>query len=772
MINALNHDFGDDVRQFFWDDAPSRLRDAFTLTESGEETSLDVIYEHDKFDKPIACSTDLWEDIEKVADLDSRERPVSRVGEETSRILLTARDGVFVRAFTLGLSCLLVSSIEDVPKTEMIGRKIVLDPSLSLSTDALYKIQDEIEGVWTCPEDEDFEQLLTLLSDGLHTTEVLGRPEIQPIDRVSAHPNRGGPVFVEEEGLLCKLDFKKDEEPETVPLLNCVPRPVDRLQENGELFFTVQLEQQGHTSEPFELKAEAKASYQKLMERIKRVGSSLPKPPAHLGGRQRTLQTGIDQVVHAQWPDQVPPARRSDHWGRIEPDSEKDPIWLFEEHVWTKDRGLQSIRRDEVQVSNQRFKATPSIDEPGPQVEADSEATLRDVEDVIAPAHGSLLAKLLSSHIALCAANVLPTAYDEPHYPLVLVGPKGSGKSTAAELAVACFGRHQSEGLTSIATSTEAGLLAELGGYHSLPVGLDEYRNDSVSHDTNAMLRQTYDKGGTLKGTPRKNENVNHLFRAIPILVGEHMPDDRTGALLDRSLVLQFDNQFGEDTFDETRELIEQAPGIAPKLYDRFADRGDDAYVRTRDKWKQCIKETLEAMGHDGTGRRIRLYANLLAARELVFEDAEKLADDFIDHLIESFDLVDDFAMHRVFFQKLLAYASYKKHRFKDIARVFNGTDLRLAATPVFDTFQEKLNRQRIDAQVNQRDLLNHLQSFKHTWFADWNKSTRFPEFDNPKKAWVIDLNHSDVPEDAIDLAAHAAGELDDDLRPEAADDK
>jgi hypothetical protein len=706
----------------------------------------------------MAFVGELFDDRE-VVPLRDEDRPIVRERSDKDHVVITSEESTFLEAYRYGLACMLSSSIEAISVSELVGRRVVL-ASPQFSSDEIYRRCEAIEGVWTTSS---FEKHAHLLAAGCPVSEVFGRPDTKPPGKVSAHPGGKNPFYTKEDGMLQKL-IHTDEGDERKNLLNCFPVPVDRIEQNGERFFTVQLEQGDCTSTTFELTAETKTSYQTLMECINRAGETLPNPPARLEGNQRDLKISISQIVSAQWPDQVEPAHRSDHWGRVSVDEQT--AWLFEDHVYTPSRGLCSIRRDEIHVDDKRLKATPRIDQAGPEL-SKSDVTLEDIESVVAPAHSSLQAKLVSSYLALCAANVLPSGHRAPHYLLFLVGSKGSGKSTLAELMLACFGQNTNEGLSSLAASTEAGMLAKLGAYHDLPVGFDEYRNEAVDRKKNALLRQAYDKGNATKGTTQKNEQEKHPLRAIPIVVGEHAPDDRTGALLDRGLILKLDTQFEGDTYDDTRELIERASGLAPRLYQKFVDYGDEAYAELRTDMKKRLGDHLEELGHSGHGRRVRLYANLLAAREVTMGDADKVEEAFLGHLLDSADIIDDFALEQVFFRTLVGLASRDSARIQnEIAHVHDGSQLRLHGTTAFQAFQEQTSRQHAGSEASRQDILNHLKNFRHSWFIGNQVPERF--HDKIRSCWAIDLEASDVPKSAMELAKYAKGDVNSALLQEA----
>lgn len=740
-----------------WKSVPEEARERFS--EPGADAGTTVLAKHDEFDDPIAMINVTKRGGPKEVLFEKSETDiVLRDAPDAQVIVITPDDEAFIEAYKRGISCALVRNPGVVPAGALNGRKVILTLGRSRSeewVDHLYNATDDVlTAIWTA-EASDFD----LLAEGYSVEEVCGRPEVKPAGEVSPLPG-SGPTYVRNQGVLSKVSYNDDEEKEFVPLLNCYPRPVDRIRERGEVFFTVCLEQDGRRSDCFDLIPEISTSYQEIMKAMKRVGSPLPRPPANIAGKQTWVLKAFDQVVHAQWPAGVPEAVRPGHWGQVSIEGAGEDVWLFADHVFVPGQGLREVQKDEVYVDGHRVKATPNIDQPGPVLSTE-EASIHEVEDVISRAHGQMTANLVTSYISYCASKVLPTAQEDNRHLAIFVGPKGSGKTTTGKLLLACFGQDPDE-MVSISGSTEAGVLAHLGAYRELPVGLDEYKNDSVSKRKNALLRQAYDKGTIKKGTVNRAETEDHQLHGIPLLIGEHEPNDNTGALLDRGLILDFDNDFEEDTYEETVDLMKRASNIAPQLYNQFVEYGDEAFRELRSRVKREIGTRLEEHGFPGVGRRVDLYSSVLASREVIIGDLDQKIDGFVEHLAQSLDRVEQSAVHIRFFQTLTGYAAGRPSTRAHFARVMHGTELRLAATLSVSAYEEQAGRQRSSTDTGQQDILNHLKNFDGSWFLDANVNTRFES--GQKKAWCIDLDHPDVPEAVLEFAQYAEGELDESL--------
>lgn len=110
---------------------------------------------------------------------------------------------------------------------------------------------------------------------------------------------------------------------------------------------------------------------------------------------------------------------------------------------------------------------------------------------------------------------------------LVLWGNKGDGKSTIASWLQAIFGLGDKMASTSVQQlKTAVGFQRKGEYYSSLPMFLDELRNDETSHSHLGMIRSWYDREGRALGVANKFGVRNQQIRAALILGGEDLPMD------------------------------------------------------------------------------------------------------------------------------------------------------------------------------------------------------------------------------------------------------
>ncbi|MGB8658083.1 MAG: hypothetical protein WCE90_09920 [Candidatus Zixiibacteriota bacterium] len=108
---------------------------------------------------------------------------------------------------------------------------------------------------------------------------------------------------------------------------------------------------------------------------------------------------------------------------------------------------------------------------------------------------------------------------------LFLYGKHQSGKNTLARWLLAFFGLSDTDG-ESISESTQTGISRRLSYFSSMPVWLDEYRNDKKVTRLDGFLRNVYNRIGAVKGIKKEFGTRGVTVRATLILSGEQLPED------------------------------------------------------------------------------------------------------------------------------------------------------------------------------------------------------------------------------------------------------
>lgn len=108
---------------------------------------------------------------------------------------------------------------------------------------------------------------------------------------------------------------------------------------------------------------------------------------------------------------------------------------------------------------------------------------------------------------------------------LFLYGKHQSGKNTLARWLLAFFGLSDADG-ESISESTQTGISRRLSYFSSMPVWLDEYRNDKKVTRLDGFLRNVFNRIGAVKGIKKEFGTRGVTVRATLILSGEQLPED------------------------------------------------------------------------------------------------------------------------------------------------------------------------------------------------------------------------------------------------------
>lgn len=208
---------------------------------------------------------------------------------------------------------------------------------------------------------------------------------------------------------------------------------------------------------------------------------------------------------------------------------------------------------------------------------------------------------------------------------LFLVGRRMSGKTTLARW-LSAFAGVRSSG-KSITGTTQVGMARYLAYYSSLPVWLDEYRNEQKSHNKDSFLRNVYDRQGSGKGTKMGTGTREEIIRGSILLSGEETPIDN--ALLTRSLVIRLSKR-GEHSENSTYfEMQNDMPMFSRLAYEVLTDR-----AKLSVKYIKLVQECMMYLCSDcKLDQRIALnYAIAGCGYMLMFGESEEFVDFLSEH--------------------------------------------------------------------------------------------------------------------------------------------
>ncbi len=153
---------------------------------------------------------------------------------------------------------------------------------------------------------------------------------------------------------------------------------------------------------------------------------------------------------------------------------------------------------------------------------------------------------MISFYLAAIFRDIIYEA-NSNYFPLLChFGPPSAGKSKAAEVLAAMFGRYQPDGINLEGGSTVIGIRRYMDNIQNGIIWLNEYK-DTLSSTTLGMIKSIADGGGRLSGQKSGgNETKSTIMRSAAIVCGQDIPA-KDAAILTRCLV----NEFSEASKDK-----------------------------------------------------------------------------------------------------------------------------------------------------------------------------------------------------------------------------
>lgn len=226
---------------------------------------------------------------------------------------------------------------------------------------------------------------------------------------------------------------------------------------------------------------------------------------------------------------------------------------------------------------------------------------------------------------------------------LFLVGRRMSGKTTLARWLTHFAGVRASG--KSITGTTQVGIARYLAYYSSLPVWLDEYRNEQKTHNKDSFLRNVYDRQGSGKGTKVGTGTREEIIRGSILLSGEETPLDN--ALLTRSLIIRLHKR-GDPSENSTYfEMQAEMPMFSRLAYDVLTNRAN-----LSEKYMKLVKECMDYLCTEHKlDHRIALnYAIAGCGYMLMFGESEEFVEFLSEHAAQDKAQKDEEQVVNTFF--------------------------------------------------------------------------------------------------------------------------
>lgn len=239
---------------------------------------------------------------------------------------------------------------------------------------------------------------------------------------------------------------------------------------------------------------------------------------------------------------------------------------------------------------------------------------------------------------------------------LFITGKRRSGKSTIAEWLTYLFGFESAGRMWS--DTTPIAISRYLGYYSSLPLWLDEYRNDSKYANKTGMLRNVYNRQTSGKGT-RDGFNVREAkIRGTVIISGEETPDDN--ALLTRCVVIQMAESYRTTNhfnwFTDNKRLLSNF------TYQILSDKEN-----TKKKFIENLVTNKESLSNKGFDERLSINKAVVATGfEHLFGEDKQFASSIFETATQDSKSQEEESAVSVFFNDIgaLVFSKTISHNY------------------------------------------------------------------------------------------------------------
>jgi DNA primase len=286
--------------------------------------------------------------------------------------------------------------------------------------------------------------------------------------------------------------------------------------------------QDGYRSELFEVDSSTKVNTARFKELMAKVAD------AEWMGKDADLDS-MWRLIYSQYPEVM--IRVVRQIGR----HEKHKCWIFKNLLIT-DSGTE-IKPDENGVfwlsgksSGLKIRDISSDEGVGGLPGIITEKTREETEEMLGFIIHALTLNFKTPGAALMVAgwahaNVYSNAIfqaDGGFGPLMLWGTNGKGKSTIARWLQNFFGLTDKMASTSVQQikSSTVGFMRKAAYYSSMPLLLDEVRNDEGTIQNLGMIRAWYDRESRTKASKADDTVVSIPIRSTLLMAGEDLPQD------------------------------------------------------------------------------------------------------------------------------------------------------------------------------------------------------------------------------------------------------
>ncbi|QIX60893.1 DNA primase [Hymenobacter sp. BT18] len=332
-------------------------------------------------------------------------------------------------------------------------------------------------------------------------------------------------------------------------------------------------------------------------------------------------------------------------------------------------------------------------------------------------------------------------------------GPRGAGKSKAAESLAAMFGRFPEDGINIEGGSTATGVRRYMASVQNGLIWLNEYKNTLPTHVI-GMLKGIADGSGKMTGRATGgNETKNYKPRSGAILCGQDLPT-KDPALLSRCIICEYSEQEKQrgdrEAFSELRQL--QLDGYTTSVTCEMLQYRDQMkeYRRREPAVNREIRDLASArMDHAPDDRAVLNTSSILTPIQILqdagvkmpftYEEARSILLDRIQLQTQIQATSDDVEQYFQVLTAIIGREVRDGHHFK-IQKEGDGiTKLFLRVGQVQGMYLAAATRMGI-TPLSAATVRGYLE--KHRFFLeDRKKGVRFSEVPNSTSAMVFNYD-------------------------------
>lgn len=402
---------------------------------------------------------------------------------------------------------------------------------------------------------------------------------------------------------------------------------------------------------------------------------------------------------------------------------------------------------DKMSRTQWRLLNSNGSSEPMPDLKLKSDITARQVFDKMAIAWGREVAMSTFSFALSCLFSNDVYAKTQGFPMAFLFGERAAGKTALSDIMVALLGMSNALSPMNLSVSTENGIAYKLSYYNSLPVRMDEYREDNFLKKKQNMLRSLYNRQIGVKATRVAYKTIEYKMNGCVIMIGEEYPSD--AALFSRCIPIHVKGKKTATTAEAVSWLYERMDELSFIAFEILKKYKDNTKIFM--KKMEESKTELQAEVSGGFNPRALNHISMQAAMfELVFKDDPDLlknaAHQFLGLYKENISQQQSSSTIYQFFEDtalmMIMEPTVKTCGvlFKDFGRNYAILNFRL----LHQKWRDRMDKSNVISLASFSTLTNYMKAQPYCLSTDYEAAT--PASDVTGKCVVIDMDDSSIP--------------------------